>query len=269
MARLCERFGESVAVDAKELSEAVRKSLDEVKQFSAAVNAGLGKSGFACQADEWSGRTEKSQREEGEDDTTLAGTVLGAPPATLERPSAGGTGGRPSAEESQAALLAGLQDISNSLVDEGISVNDILRMILETMYTGMGFHRVLFCIRDARHNLMQGKFGFGEGIGELVKDFRFSLAPASDVFHLALEKNVDILITDIDDPKIAARIPAWYRDCIPAKTFLVFPIVIKGRAVGLIYADRPCAGDIVIPEQLLGTLKALRNQAVLAIRRGS
>jgi hypothetical protein len=37
--------------------------------------------------------------------------------------------------------------------------------------------------------------------------------------------------------------------------------------VGLIYADKPRAGDIVIPEQLLGTLKALRNQAVLAIRQ--
>jgi hypothetical protein len=50
-----------------------------------------------------------------------------------------------------------------------------------------------------------------------------------DVFHVALEKNVDILITDIDDPKIAARIPTWYRQAVSAKTFVIFPVVVKGN----------------------------------------
>ena len=159
------------------------------------------------------------------------------------------------------------QDISNSLVNDNISVNDIIRMILETMYSGMGFHRVMFGIKDGRHNAMHGKFGFGDGINELVSRFKFPMATAPDVFHVSLEKNVDILISDIDDPKIASRVPKWYRDNIPAKTFLIFPIVIKGKPLGMIYADKPRAGDIVIPEQLLGTLKALRNQAVLAIKQ--
>jgi len=35
----------------------------------------------------------------------------------------------------------------------------------------------------------------------------------------------------------------------------------------LIYADRPHAGDIAIPEKELSLLKSLRNQAVLAIRQ--
>jgi len=79
--------------------------------------------------------------------------------------------------------------------------------------------------------------------------------------------DADILITDIDDPKIATRIPVWYRQVISARTFVLFPIIVKGKPIGLIYADRPCPGDITIPEKELSLLKSLRNQAVLAIRQ--
>lgn len=44
-------------------------------------------------------------------------------------------------------------------------------------------------------------------------------------------------------------------------------IVVKGKPIGLIYADRPGPGDITIPEKKLSLLKSLRNQAVLAIRQ--
>ncbi len=269
IARLSERFGDSITLNVKHLAEVVTKSLQEVTQFSTAVNASFGQSSFARQANRWAGHAPEPAPPPAELDTeaALAATMLNEPaPVEVHAAEAAGPSG-PTAAESQAALMAGLQDISNSLVNDNISVNDIIRMILETMYSGMGFHRVLFCIKDGKHNAMHGKFGFGEDINELVAGFKFPMAPAPDVFHVALEKNVDILITDIDDPKIASRVPQWYRQRIPAKTFLIFPIVIKGKPLGMIYADKPAAGDIVIPEQLLGTLKALRNQAVLAIRQ--
>jgi GAF domain-containing protein len=135
------------------------------------------------------------------------------------------------------------------------------------MYTGMGFEHVVLCIKDGRRNAMCGKFGFGDGAQSLVKTFDFSLAAQPDVFLVALQNNADILISDIDDPKIATRIPAWYRQHVAARTFVLFPIIVKGKPVGLIYADRPHAGDITIPEKELSLLKSLRNQAVLAIRQ--
>jgi serine/threonine protein kinase len=271
IARLSERFGEGIALNAKHLAEVVTKSLHEVTQFSTAVNASFGQSSFARQANKWAGHAAApAAAPAGPDADTqaaLAATMLNEPAVAEVHPAEVTGSSGPTAAESQAALMAGLQEISNSLVNDNISVNDIIPMILETMYSGMGFNRVLFCIKDGRHNAMHGKFGFGQDINDLVAGFRFPMASAPDVFHVALEKNVDILITDIDDPKIAGRVPDWYRQKVPARTFLIFPIVVKGKPLGMIYADKPGAGDIVIPEQLLGTLKALRNQAVLAIRQ--
>ncbi|OYY57970.1 MAG: hypothetical protein B7Y50_14245, partial [Hydrogenophilales bacterium 28-61-11] len=93
------------------------------------------------------------------------------------------------------------------------------------------------------------------------------LAAPPDVFLVALQNNADILISDINEPKIAPRIPAWFSKRVAARTFVLFPIVVKGKPIGLIYADSPHPGDIAIPEKELSLLKSLRNQAVLAIRQ--
>lgn len=97
----------------------------------------------------------------------------------------------------------------------------------------------------------------------------FSLTVTPDIFHAALSKGVDILISEINDPKIASRILEWYRKGINAGTFVIFPLCIKGKPVAMIYSDNDHAGEIVIPEEEFSLLRTLRNQAVLAIKQSS
>lgn len=115
---------------------------------------------------------------------------------------------------------------------------------------------------------MQGRFGFGPDTGEIARAFQFPLSFTPDIFHAATSKGADILISDIDDPKIAARIPDWYRQAVPARSFVLLPLNIKGSPVALIYADCDEAGGIHIPDKELSLLRTLRNQAVLAIKQG-
>jgi hypothetical protein len=130
----------------------------------------------------------------------------------------------------------------------------VLRITLETIYRAKGFKRVILCIREARSNSMLGRFGFGPDALEIARSFRFSLVFTPDIFHAALAKGVDILISDTNDPKIAARIPGWFRKAVAAETFVVFPLCVNGNAVAMIYADRAHAGEIVISEK--GTVLA-------------
>ena len=275
VSRLSTKFGDCLAVNEKQIGALVEKSLQDIAQFSAAVNVNLKQSKFAKQAAQWAGKPEAPSKTapvkhdaETDTQTALAATLLHEPKPLLDL-AVGEAGVAPlrSTEEIQSILSSGLQDISNSLIDDSIKVNDILRMILETMYTGMRFHHVLICIKDGRQNTMLGKFGFGENVQALIKGFQFLLAEQPDVFHVALKNNADILISDINDPKIASRIPDWYRQTMSARTFVLFPIIIKGKPIGLIYADRANPGEITIPERELSLLKSLRNQAILAIRQ--
>lgn len=94
-----------------------------------------------------------------------------------------------------------------------------------------------------------------------------TFAQPDNVFNVATARGVDVLISDVDDPKIAARVPAWYRKSVAARTFVLFPLTIKARPVAMIYADKDRPGELRISEQELAMLRTLRNQAVLAIKQ--
>ena len=165
-------------------------------------------------------------------------------------------------------LSGGIQDITNAMV-EGSSLNDILRIIIETIYTGIGFDHVIFALRTPKRAAMSGRFGLGENINALVERFNFTLDFVPDVFHVALQKNIDVFITDTGDPKIATRIPDWYRKSFSAGAFLLFPIMVKDKPFGMIYGDAAGANSITIHEDEIKLLRTLRNQAVLAVRQSA
>ncbi|MFN3751298.1 MAG: HDOD domain-containing protein [Thiobacillus sp.] len=281
LAALASRYSDSVPVTVEQISGLMERSMRDIAPFAQTVRVNLRQSAFARQASRWAGMTKPpgapdtpatvapAEAAPAVEDALPGASVLQAPAPALQQEIRPAASAPRTSEQIQAVLTLGLQDVSHSLIDDAVSINDILRMILEAMYTGMGFAHVLLCIRNARRNTMHGKFGFGDDVQALVRHFDFSLSAPPDVFLLALQNNADILISDIDDAKIAARIPAWYRSHVAAGSFVLFPLVVKGKPVGLIYADSPRPGDITISEKELSLLKSLRNQAVLAIRRSA
>jgi serine/threonine protein kinase len=166
----------------------------------------------------------------------------------------------------EAILSNGIQDVTNTLVGE-YKLNEVLQMVLETIYRGLGFKHVVIFSRDMKQNMMVARFGFGEGITDLLPRFRFPLAFEADVFHLALQKGLDIVIEDVGAPNIASKIPQWYTKAIDSRYFLLLPIVVNKIAVGIIYADMLESRKFQITAKQLSMLRTLRNQAVLAIKQ--
>ncbi|MRR50023.1 MAG: serine/threonine protein kinase [Rhodocyclaceae bacterium] len=275
MKAISSRFIASVPFSEPQLKSVMERSFQELEQVANILHVNLKQSQFARQVKVWTGEQEievavASGKVGGASGamSSLSETVLGDTTMLDGFPEEEGGLATPTPEQAENVLTAGIQDISNSLVDD-FALNDILRIILETMYRAMGFEHVILCLKDGKSGQMLGRFGFGADCAELAKKFRFPLSYAPDVFHLATSKAVDILISDIDDPKIAERVPKWFRDNVPAKTFVLFPLTIKSNPVALIYCDRIKAGSIVIPERELTLLKTLRNQALLAIKQST
>lgn len=264
------RFGQSVRLEERELRSTIEHSIEQVKEFASIIRLNLQQTAFGRQLRVWAGdRAVPGSGGDMETEGGLSGTVLTEHPGASLPPETGvAEGEAPDSATAQAILTSGIQDISNTLVED-YKLNDILRIILETMYRAMGFKRVVLCIKDARSNTMQGRFGYGPDAAELAKHFRFPLSFTPDIFHAAISKGVDILISDTNDAKIATRIPDWFRKSISSETFVLFPLTIKGNPVAMIYADKERAGDIVIPEKELSLLRTLRNQALLAIKQAA
>jgi hypothetical protein len=196
---------------------------------------------------------------------TMLNTItpeMGVTTAGMEAPSP-----QQQAQARQHMLSAGIQDITNSLAGE-YQLNDVLRIILETMYRAIGFTRVMLCTRDPQTNSLRARLGFGADTDVIIKrGFKVPLEVSKDVFYGAVSKAADICIEDRESERIRAYIPAWYRDAVSARGFVLFPVIVNKKPVALIYADHEEAGRLRFVDGELNLLKTLRNQAILAIRQ--
>ena len=75
------------------------------------------------------------------------------------------------------------------------------------------------------------------------------------------------MISDASEPRIASSLPPWYRKSVNATTFLLLPLHMKGKPVGLIYADVGAKVGLKLDEKGLSLLRTLRNQAVMAFKQ--
>ena len=168
-------------------------------------------------------------------------------------------------------LAAGIQDITDTLAGDSFKLNEVLRMVLETMYRALGFQRMVFCLRDPATGRLNGRFGLGDRAEALSPLFQVLLRwPAGqppDLFGAVCLKGSDTLIADSRAPTIRPRLPAWYREQVDAPSFLLLPLLMKGSPFGLIYADQSKPGALVLGDRELALLRTLRNQAVMAFRQ--
>lgn len=254
------------------LQKLIAESTVEVTREAMQVGMGIGtaKSRFLANAKEASGQRLEEEEDAAEPDTM--DTIVQANPLaqsmTLEVTVPQAVA-RPNAEQRRSLLSAGVQDITNTLVGD-YELNDVLRIILETMYRAIGFTRVLLLVRDQKTNGLRARFGFGHDADEIVqKGFNVPLNGPRDIFYASISQGADLCIEDIDVEKIRPHVPAWFRELLSTRGVVLFPILVNHRPVALIYADTDSAGSLQFAPEELNLLKTLRNQAVLAIKQKS
>ncbi|MGM9486197.1 protein kinase domain-containing protein [Ideonella sp. YS5] len=172
----------------------------------------------------------------------------------------------PSHEQAEAMLSAGIAEVTSSMAADSFKLNEVLQVILGTIHKGIGFDRVVFCLRDPKSGLLTGRIGLGDGAEALAKRFCIDARgpQAADLFAAACLKGADTMIADARSASLAPRLPAWYRGA-PALSFLLLPLMLKSASFALIYADRTGTA-IDFGERELSLLRTLRNQAVMAFK---
>ncbi|HEX5364987.1 MAG TPA: HDOD domain-containing protein [Gallionella sp.] len=259
LTELSKRYEDAVKLSERELSNALKTGLNEMGARCGILGISPTSSPLLARAREWSGHSPTTPKAK---DNGMGGmTDLGQSVAQKYDENETLT----LSLNPDSILGAGIQEVTNTMMGE-FKLNEVLQMVLETMHRGMGFHRTLFLIRNNKLGAMNARFGFGPRIGEIIPNFHFPLAFVSDVFHLSIAKGLDISIEDVRSLKIADKIPHWYRHTVNAPCFILLPLMLQGKAIGLIYADMQEANHLDISHQQLSLLRTLRNQAVLAIK---
>ena len=170
--------------------------------------------------------------------------------------------------ERKQHLQDGIQNITNVMLDD-FTLDDILGLILETVYTGIGFDRVVIFFKDPHAEQMLARYGLGANANKIVRETCFPIdIAATDLFNMALNNNKDLYISNIADIEVRDYKPTWFDGPIFSPSLAIYPIVINKKCIGLIYGGHDEAGEHLDREQL-NSLKTLRNQAALAIKQAS
>lgn len=252
---LSEQFASVLELDENKVSELLENSHKELTQYARLIQFDLDKSIYYQQ---------------------ISSSGEQAPAAPADGIAQHGLGGNDSVEilvdqadplsrSVEKALTDGIQDITNTLTGD-YNINQIMQMIMETIYRAFSGSRVVLCLKDSKTACIRARFGYGEQVDDIIEHFSIPLQNPSDVFQVALKNNVDIRIENTRDDKIRNKIPGWYHDNIAARSFTIFPIVIRQAPIALIYIDSAKADSITISDNQLSLLKTLRNQAILALK---
>lgn len=163
-------------------------------------------------------------------------------------------------------LLAGVQDVTEMMASGRCKANDLIMLVLETIYRGMGFRFATVCIKDVKSNQFRARISLGENNVARQAGFAFSATASRDLFHLALANEADLLISDAADAKIRDLIPPWHRALLPdARSFIVLPLVVQKKPLGLFYADRILPANEGVPPDETAMIKTLKGQVVAAL----
>ncbi len=261
--QVAERYARSLGQQPQEILEATARAREKLAILADVLNLQPAPGSVASQL-LFSSTAEAPQPAPPED--PLALHALRASPPAVPAPSGFAPLVRHNSPQVADLLAAGVHDIA-TVMSESFQVNDVVRMVIETMFRALAFQRIVFCLRDARTDTLVGRLGLGEGWLPVANALKVPLKSPGDLFAAVCLKGADTLITDTTEPRMAMRLPAWYRQSVQAQAFLLLPLLSKQMPFGLIYADHAAPGGIVLDEKELALLRTLRNQAVAAFRQ--
>ncbi|CAK0772795.1 eukaryotic-like serine/threonine-protein kinase [Gammaproteobacteria bacterium] len=264
------RFGGALPVTAKNIDELVNTAASNVRKYADALNIRLESSPYYKRLIRAITNSTSDASPGPAASASATGTASPSPGgfgAEMTMPAGMGQGDTSSSPEDtpERIMQDSIQEISNALLEE-YNLNEILITILETIYRGFGFSHVLFCVLDKNRATVNVRFGFGNEIEEITRGMKISLKNKPDVFNISISQGRDIIISDIDDKSFSSFIPGWFRNLVSARSVLLYPIMVNGAPIGLIYADHDRLGALGAGTPLT-LLKTLRNQAIMAIKQ--
>ncbi len=263
------RYQNSIPLPVEQMESVITSSITKIDTYSDIIRTDRGNSVFLQDLIQRK-QSQLQQNKRRESPLTDAGEAKAAgkpapqtapaiPPSTVSLPTH-------KVKEPPADILTdGLREIAGVMAGD-YSLSDVLYMILETMYRGFGFSRVIFCLMDTTKSKMAARFGLGENADDIVKRFQFLTGQNNDIFNVGISQAKGLAINDAAAPNIFRNIPEWYRKIVGAPSFLIYPLTVKGGCIGMFYADKKEKGRLLTDEQM-DYMEKLRDMTIEAITK--
>ena len=258
---LLAQYGELFDVEKEEALERVNRSVEASEDISESIRYGLSKLKMrsrlrsaeealkepdkAAKKKKKAKTKEEEEREEVETAKEEAVEVLDELPISQDK-----------------SINDFIHDITETLMGP-FNLNDFYINLLEGLYRGIGFDRVMLSIMSiqADKKVLLGRFGLGDIDPAGVANFEYNLN-VPGVIPQALKNCKDMAIP----PNTANTFPESMKYLVKDRTVYLFPICLDGKPIGLIYLDRKTGRPRLDASRVKAT-RLFRDFAVMAIRK--
>jgi HD-like signal output (HDOD) protein len=145
--------------------------------------------------------------------------------------------------------------------DESFGLNDLILMVLEAIFRGGRFERVVFCLvtHDRKH--LEARIGLGDDVDSFIDGFRFPLSLLSGPVGPALIQKRDVFVDHVETSRYHQ---SQFASVTGASAFGMLPLIVGGSAIGCLYFDRR-SGFLGLDDSMKQSLLNLRGYARDAI----
>jgi hypothetical protein len=172
-------------------------------------------------------------------------------------------------EDSVEMIFAkGMQDVTQA-ISENFSINDVFRIILETMYRGvyrLGARRTVFFMRDVKERKLMVRLALGQTIHKAGLSMTID-GKDKGIISVLLKEQKDLFIASTASEQAAPLLPEWYKNLSSEPSFLLLlPIAVNQVSLGFVMIEGPEDQGKNLMQHHLNSVRVLLNQIVIAIK---
>jgi HD-like signal output (HDOD) protein len=164
------------------------------------------------------------------------------------------------AESANALALGIVTEITHAILMRD-DINHVLGVVLEGIARSGRYDAVVLALITVQRDRLVGRLAYGEGVQQQLSKISAPLAPGSGLLAEAvIERRPRIVATGLAASLLPPGAPV---PSIPCASFLIEPLVVRDRAVGVILATRRVAGSVSSSD--LALLQTFSNLAGIAL----
>ena len=251
------RLARQLGLAPRDMTRAVGVSLHRLQELTSILQLDVENLGFR-----WPSAQPEAPPPAGTADQGEIPAAAGQPPVP-EMPAAVGPQDQ---ELTRLAFLLQVMEEINQAIATRRPIHQVIMMILEGIYEGLGFDRVVFCLVEPQRVWISARFGIGQGVESLLPLLKAPFASGTNPLAQSLAHAREYVVGPGTGDAPFLEEDFW-RDS-GARAVLVSPIHIDAAPVGVMYMDRLQSRPAVSAPDIQ-RLQSFRDLAVIALRQSS
>ncbi len=256
MEGLFKKFGKMFQVDLDEAVERLEQSVEASEDVSDSIRYGLSKLNIRNnlkQVSEHGGKPVAKRRPLQGDQDKRAKKKSDECGVELEP--------LPSSDKSVNDFI---RELTETLMSDDIKLDEFYVNLLESLYRGVGFDRVIMGILSIKASKISvvGRYGLGDIDANGVQNFDHPMTNRDQAIPRCLTACKDMAIP----VNAKGAFPRNFQYLVKDRTVFLFPVCIDKKPIALIYLDRK-KGRPKLDQEQLKTVRLFRDFAVMAIQK--